>query len=98
MMGKASRLQKPSRWRKNLRFVLGAGIAVYGITVFIRRDFLTYMFLQTQFVFLDFSEPVFLFYLDYNSKDTVSDHLKNGFRHILLSLLSPEGCHYVKSP
>ena len=65
MMGKASRLQKPSRWRKNLRFVLGAGIAVYGITVFIRRDFLTYMFLQTQFVFLDFSEPVFLFYLDY---------------------------------
>lgn len=64
-MGKASRLQKPSRWRKNLRFVLGAGIAVYGITVFIRRDFLTYMFLQTQFVFLDFSEPVFLFYLDY---------------------------------
>lgn len=33
--------------------------------VFIRRDLLTYMLLKTQFVFLDFSEPIPLFYLDY---------------------------------
>ena len=45
--------------------ILGAGIAVYGLTVFIRRDLLTYMLLQTQFVFLDFGEPIPLFYLDY---------------------------------
>lgn len=62
---KALRLRQPSRLRKILLPILGAAIAVYGLTVFIRRDFLTYMLLQTQFVFLDFSEPVPLFYLDY---------------------------------
>ena len=65
MAGKALKLRSPSRLRKVLLPVLGAGIAVYGLTVFIQRDFLTYMLLQTQFVFLDFSESVPLFYLDY---------------------------------
>ena len=32
---------------------------------FISRDLPDYMFLRTQFVFMDFSEPVALFYLDY---------------------------------
>ena len=41
------------------------GIAVYGMTVFFRRGMLTCMLVRTQFVFLDFSEPVPLFYLDY---------------------------------
>lgn len=45
--------------------VFGAVIALYGLTVFIRRNLLTYMLLRTQFVFLDFNEPVPLFYLDY---------------------------------
>lgn len=65
MARKALKLRQPFRLRKILLIILGAGIAVYGFTVFIRRDFLTYMLLQTQFVFLDFSEPVPLFYLDY---------------------------------
>lgn len=65
MAGKALRLKGPSRLRKILLPILGAGIAAYGATVFVRRDFLTYMLLQTEFVFLDFSEPVPLFYLDY---------------------------------
>ena len=43
----------------------GLGVAVYGLTALIRRDLLSYMFLRTQFVFFDFSEPVPLFYLDY---------------------------------
>lgn len=61
---KALKLRRPSRLRKTFLPILGAGIAVYGIIAFIRRNFLTYMFLQTAFVFLDFSEPLPLFYLD----------------------------------
>ena len=44
--------------------ILGTVIAVYGLTMFIRRDLLTYMLIRTQFVFLDFNEPVPLFYID----------------------------------
>lgn len=52
---------------KMLLRILGTVIAVYGLTVFIRRDLLTYMLIRTQFVFLDFNEPVPLFYIDYLS-------------------------------
>ena len=58
-------LKEPSRVRKFLLPILGGGIALYGLTVFIKRDLLTYMLVRTQFVFLDFGEPVPLFYLDY---------------------------------
>lgn len=40
-------------------------IAVYGAYAFIKRDFLIYLFLKSEFVFLDYSEPKMLFYLDY---------------------------------
>ena len=46
MAGKVLKLRRPSRLRKLLLTILGAGIAVYGLTVFIRRDLLTYMLLQ----------------------------------------------------
>lgn len=62
---KALHLKQTSRVRKILLPVLGAGIAIYGLIVFLRRGLLTYMLLQTQFVFLDFGEPVPFFYLDY---------------------------------
>lgn len=65
MARKALHLQRPSRVRKILLPILGAGIAVYGCTVFFRRDLPTYLFLRTQFVFLDFQEPIPLFYIDY---------------------------------
>ena len=55
-----------SSWIKNITAtIVGIIIAFYGIYVFVRRDLLTYMFLRTQFVFMDFGESVFLFYLDY---------------------------------
>lgn len=50
---------------KILLSILGTVIAAYGLTVFIRRDLLAYMLIRTQFVFLDFNEPVPLFYIDY---------------------------------
>ncbi len=62
---KALHQNQPSRVRKILLPILGGGIALYGLTVFIKRDLLTYMLVRTQFVFLDFGEPVPLFYLDY---------------------------------
>ena len=62
---KAFKWRRSSRMRKILLPVFGAGIAIYGLTVFFRRDLLTYMLVRTQFVFLDFGEPVPLFYLDY---------------------------------
>ena len=69
MAKKALKPRQPSRLRKVLFPILGAGIAVYGLSVFIRRDFLTYMLLQTHFVFLDYSEPVPLFYFGLSSYD-----------------------------
>lgn len=56
---------RPSRARRVLLNLLGAGVTVYGLTAFARRDLLTYMLVRTQFVFLDFSEPILRFYLDY---------------------------------
>ncbi len=65
LVKKALKLKQPSHVRKILLPILGAGIAVYGLTVFFRRGLLTYMLVRTQFVFLDFNEPILLFYLDY---------------------------------
>ena len=46
-------------------FFIGTAISMYGITVFIRRDFLTYLLLKSEFVFLDYGESIVLFYIDY---------------------------------
>lgn len=46
-------------------FVLGLLLAGYGVIVLIKRNFLTYLFLQSEFVFLDYSESKILFYIDY---------------------------------
>lgn len=44
---------------------IGTAIAIYGLYVFISRDFISYMLLQSEFVFLDYEEPAVLFYIDY---------------------------------
>lgn len=46
-------------------FIIGLLAAAYGIYVFIKRNFLTYMLLRSEFVFLDYEEPKLLFLLDY---------------------------------
>lgn len=46
---------------------VGLVVALYGAWVFVKRDFATYMFLQSEFVFLDYEEVKILFYLDYLS-------------------------------
>lgn len=52
------------------RAVAYLGLALvcsYGIYAFIHRNLAEYLFLKTQFVFFDYSEPVALFLLDYLS-------------------------------
>lgn len=51
--------------KKEILLVIGILIALYGVYVFINRDLISYLLLQTEFVFLDYQEPVILFYLDY---------------------------------
>ena len=46
-------------------FIISLFIAAYGIYVFIKRDFLTYMLLRSEFVFLDYGESRLVFFLDY---------------------------------
>lgn len=58
---------KPSQAKSTALFLASAIIAVYGVYVFVSRNFITYLFLQSEFVFLDYSEPRLLFYLDYLS-------------------------------
>ena len=45
--------------------ILAVLIAGYGLYAFVTRDLATYMFLRTQFVFLDYSESPISFYIDY---------------------------------
>lgn len=48
-----------------INFFTGLAVALYGLSVFIRRDFLTYMLLKSKFIFWDYEESKFIFYLDY---------------------------------
>lgn len=48
-------------------FIFGLAVALYGAWVFVKRDFGTYLFLKSEFVFLDYEESKILYYLDYLS-------------------------------
>ena len=66
ILGMAGKLcGKPSKLRARLICTAGILIAIYGVYALIRRDILSYLFLQTQFVFFDFEEPLIFFFLDY---------------------------------
>ena len=45
--------------------IAGVLIAGYGLYVFVTRNLAAYMFLRTQFVFLDYNESPISFYIDY---------------------------------
>lgn len=40
-------------------------ICIYGVYAFAKRELGTYLFLKSEFVFFDFSEPLLLFFIDY---------------------------------
>ena len=60
-----SGLSKSSGIRGLVMRIFGMLIAGYGLYAFVTRDPVTYMFLRTQFVFLDYSESTISFYIDY---------------------------------
>ncbi|MBQ9553242.1 MAG: DUF4405 domain-containing protein [Clostridia bacterium] len=63
-----SAMQKGKDGKKTTGWVLRAGaiaIAAYGVYAFIRRQIGEYLFLRTHFLFLDPSEPIVFFFLDY---------------------------------
>jgi hypothetical protein len=66
MMGMARRIVKelPIAGRWMIRGI-AALIAGYGVYAFIRREIGHYMFLQNQYVFFDFEEPLIFFLADY---------------------------------
>lgn len=72
--------------KKEILLVIGILIALYGVYVFINRDLISYLLLQTEFVFLDYQEPVILFYLDYLAvmglMIFVAHFMMKGFRKI----------------
>lgn len=58
-------MAEPSGLRRLILRILGAVTAGYGLYVFATRDLAAYMFLRTEFVFLDYSESPISFYIDY---------------------------------
>ena len=44
---------------------IGILTAMYGVFAFVKRDFITYMFLRNEFVFMDYNELTIMFYIDY---------------------------------
>ncbi len=65
MFRKAAGIKSKAKSRSMIAFVIGLVIAGYGLWAFIGRDFPTHLFLKSEFVFLDYSEPKILFYIDY---------------------------------
>lgn len=65
VLGLIKSKNKESRSTRTICFVLGLAVAVYGVWVFIKRDFYTYLFLRSEFVFLDYEESKILYYIDY---------------------------------
>lgn len=62
---KAAGIENKSKGRSIAAFIAGLTIAVYGVRAFISRDLPTYLTLESEFVFLDYNESKFLFYIDY---------------------------------
>lgn len=65
MSRKVAKIKGNSKVRSIIAFIIGLVIAGYGVWAFIGRDFPTYLFLKSEFVFLDYSESKILFYIDY---------------------------------
>lgn len=55
----------PSKPVKVILQIMGAAIACYGVYAFIKNQFLSYMFLNSFFVFFDFGRPLPLFFTEY---------------------------------
>ena len=57
--------QQPSKIRTWSLRIIAVLLAVCGVQVFVKKEINSYLFLQTQFVFVDFSQPVVWSLIDY---------------------------------
>ena len=65
MSRKIIKMKNKSKLCSISAFIAGLIIAGYGVWAFIRRDFMTYLLLKSEFVFMDYSESKILFTIDY---------------------------------
>ena len=65
MFRKAANMQQPSKIRTWSLRVIAVLLAVCGVHAFVKNKISSYLFLQTQFVFIDFSQPIILALIDY---------------------------------
>lgn len=72
-------------------FAVSLVIALYGVWVFIKRDFPTYLLLKSEFVFLDYKESKVLFYLDYLALMGMCISISHYAGKLLRSLKRKEG-------
>ncbi len=63
MLPLVRKLQKRPAWRKIA--AVGVLISIYGVYALVKRQLLGYMFMQIQFAFFDYNEPLVFFLLDY---------------------------------
>ena len=65
MVAVAGKKLSPCPRRRVVLNILGAAVALYGVFALFQRQIPTYLFLQSQFVFFDFDEPLAFFFVDY---------------------------------
>ena len=65
MFRKAANMQQPSKIRTWSLRVIALLLAACGVHAFVKNKISSYLFLQTQFVFIDFSQPVIQSLLEY---------------------------------
>ena len=63
MLPLVRKLQKRPAWRKIA--AVGVLVSIYGVYALVKRQLLGYMFMQIQFAFFDYDEPLVFFLLDY---------------------------------
>ena len=65
MVKKIAAFSQTSKIRSISLPIIGILVAGYGVVAFVKRDFVTYLFLKSVFVFLNYEEAKILFYADY---------------------------------
>ena len=75
--------QQPSKIRTWSLQIIAVLLAVCGVHVFMKKEINSYLFLQTQFVFVDFSQPIVWTLIDYLLVSILFIILGYGFNYII---------------
>ena len=75
------KLQKQPAWRKIA--AVGVLVSIHGVYALVKRQLPGYMFMQIQFAFFDYDEPLVFFLLDYLTIMMVFASLGNGLQILM---------------